>query len=390
MFVGLSINAAKRYVKRCAVAMLAMVYYNKESVPRQESVLRLDGVAVVRIRDAMVNKQRPIIAITMGDAAGVGPEIIVKALTSGPIYDICRPLVVGEGVSISVMITLLNSPLKLHFIDKASDVQGQYGTIDLLDMHNLDQKEVIVGKVGKACGKAAMEYIEKGAELALHNDISAMVTAPINKEATKEAGYGDVGHLEFLARLSHATEYATMLVSGPLRVVHLTTHYSLRDACQLVTMDRILAKLKLTDSSFQKWGIAHPRIAVAALNPHGGEGGLFGSEEINEIIPAVKAAQDTGIDARGPYPADSVFTRAISGEFDAVLAMYHDQGHIPIKVYGFEKSVSIALGLPFIRTSVDHGTAFDIAGKGIASSESMEEAIKMAVNLTEGKILFDS
>jgi len=372
------------------MAILVLVYYNKESVIIHELVYRLDGVAVVRIKEKMINKQRPIIAITMGDAAGVGPEIIVKALTSGQIYDICRPLVVGEGVSISATITLLRSPLKLHFVDKVSDIQGQYGTIDLLDMHNLDQKEVVIGKVCKACGKAAMEYIAKAAELALHNDVNALVTAPINKEATKEAGYGDVGHLEFLARLSHTTEYATMLVSDPLRVVHLTTHYSLRDACQLVTMDRILAKLKLTDNSFQKWGIAHPRIAVAALNPHGSEGGLFGSEEINEIIPAVKAAQDMGIDAHGPYPADSVFTRAIGGEFDAVLAMYHDQGHIPIKVYGFEKSVSIALGLPFIRTSVDHGTAFDIAGKGIASSESLEEAIKMAVNLTEGKILLDS
>jgi 4-hydroxythreonine-4-phosphate dehydrogenase len=172
--------------------------------------------------------------------------------------------------------------------------------------------------------------------------------------------------------------------------VHLTTHYSLKEACALVTKERILARLRLTYDAFQQWGIALPRIGVAALNPHAGEGGLFGLEEIEHIIPAVKGAQDLGIDARGPFPADSVFTRAIGGEFDVVLAMYHDQGHIPIKVHGFEKSISVALGLPFVRTSVDHGTAFDIAGKGIANCQGLEEAIKMAVNLVKGKILYDS
>jgi 4-hydroxythreonine-4-phosphate dehydrogenase len=222
----------------------------------------------------------------------------------------------------------------------------------------------------------------------LQGEVEALVTAPINKEATKQAGYGDVGHLEFLARLTGATEYATMLVTGKLRVVHLTTHHSLRDACSLVTKERVLARLKLTHDSFRKWGFEHPCIGVAALNPHGGEGGLFGTEEIEQIIPAVKEAQGLGIDARGPFPADSIFTRAIGGEFDVVLAMYHDQGHIPIKVHGFERSVSVALGLPFIRTSVDHGTAFDIAGKGIADSRSLEEAIKTAVGLSkEGRLV---
>jgi 4-hydroxythreonine-4-phosphate dehydrogenase len=337
----------------------------------------------------MTITDRPIIVITMGDAAGVGPEVIVKALSSKKIYDICRPLLVGADVIMSGVIRLLNSPVKLNPIERLGEVKGRFGTIDLLDLHNLDQKEVITGKVCKACGKAAMEYIDAAAKLALQEKVKAIVTSPINKEATAQAGCGDVGHLEFLARLTHTTEYATMLVSGLLRVVHLTTHYSLKEACALVTRERILAKLRLTDNSFRKWGIAHPRIAVAALNPHAGEGGLFGSEEINQIIPAVKEAQDSGIDARGPLPADSVFTRAIGGEFDTVLAMYHDQGHIPIKVHGFEKSISVALGLPFVRTSVDHGTAFDIAGKGIANCQGMEEAIKMAVNLVKGKILYE-
>jgi len=228
-----------------------------------------------------------------------------------------------------------------------------------------------------------MEYIAKAAELTLDGKAKALVTAPISKEATKLAGYQDMGHLEYLAHITGAPEYATMLVTGPLSVVHLTTHYSLKDACKLVTKERILAKLKLTHDSFLKWGGKQPRIAVAGLNPHAGEGGLLGREEIEEIEPAVKEAQRLGIDARGPFPADSVFNRAINGEFDAVLALYHDQGHIPIKVHGFDKSVSIALGLPFIRTSVDHGTAFDIAGKGVANPESLTEAIKTAVKLIE-------
>ncbi len=338
----------------------------------------------------MTTKERPIIAITMGDAAGIGPEIIVKALLSEQIYRICRPLVVGEGAIMQEAIKLVNRPLKLHSVKTVAEVESQFGTIDLLDLHNLDRKEVILGQICEACGRAAMEYITKAARLALEGEVKALVTAPINKEATRQAGYGEVGHLEFLAHLTGAAEYATMLVSGPLRVVHLTTHHSLRQACDLVTKERILARLKLTHDSFQGWGIKHPRIAVAALNPHAGEGGLFGSEEIEKIMPAIKEAQDLTIDARGPFPADSVFNRALSGEFDVVLALYHDQGHIPIKVYGFERSVSVALGLPLVRTSVDHGTAFDIAGKGIANPQSLEEAIKVAVRLSEEKKLSDS
>jgi len=329
----------------------------------------------------MTTSTKPLIAITMGDAAGIGSEIIVKALHLEEIYRICRSLVIGEATTMHKTIKLLNSPLKLHIIEKVTEVKGEFGTIDLLDLHNLDQAEVILGQICAPCGRAAMEYIAKAAELTLAGKVKALVTTPISKEATKLAGYQDMGHLEYLAHITSAPEYATMLVTGPLSVVHLTTHYSLKDACKLVTKERILAKLKLTHDSFSKWGVKQPRIAVAGLNPHAGEGGLLGREEIEEIEPAVKEAQHLGIDTRGPFPADSVFNRAINGEFDVVLALYHDQGHIPIKVYGFEKSVSIALGLPFVRTSVDHGTAFDIAGKGIANPESLTEAIKTAVKL---------
>jgi len=329
----------------------------------------------------MTTSVKPLVAITMGDAAGIGPEIIVKTLRLEEIYRICCPLVVGEGTTMHKTIKLLKSPLKLHTIEEVTEVKGEFGTIDLLDLHNLNQAEVILGQICAPCGRAAMEYIAKAAELILTGKVKALVTAPINKEATKLAGYQDIGHLEYLAHITGAPEYATMLVTGPLSVVHLTTHYSLKDACKLVTKERILSKLKLTHDSFSKWGVKQPHIAVAGLNPHAGEGGLFGREETEEIEPAVKEAQHLGIDAQGPFPADSVFNRAINGEFDVVLALYHDQGHIPIKVYGFERSVSIALGLPFIRTSVDHGTAFDIAGKGIANSESLTEAIKTAVKL---------
>ncbi len=326
--------------------------------------------------------ERPIVAITMGDASGIGPEVIVKALLLEQVCDISRPLVVGDARIIQETITWLGQPVKLKLVE-AVEAAGDVGTIDVLDLHNLDPADVTPGQVCAACGKAAMEYISEAARLARDGVVKALVTAPINKEATKKAGCGGAGHLEFLAGLTGVREYATMLSSGPLRVVHLTTHHSLRDACGLVTRERILARLRLTHESFRAWGTERPRIAVAALNPHASEGGLFGAEEAAEIVPAVEEAQALGLDARGPFPADSVFNRAIAGEFDAVLAMYHDQGHIPIKVHGFETSVSIALGLPFVRTSVDHGTAFDIAGKGIASPRSLEEAIKTAVELIE-------
>jgi 4-hydroxythreonine-4-phosphate dehydrogenase len=331
-------------------------------------------------------ENRPLIALTMGDAAGIGPEVVVKALSSGGIYRICRPLLVGSGVVMEAVIRSLGCRIQLHPVQKAGEVEGKPDAIDILDLHNLNNDDFIIGKVCRSCGKASMEYIAIAADLALKGEVSAIVTTPINKEATVDAGYGDIGHLEFLARLTHAKEYATMLVAGPLRVVHLTTHYSLKEACSHVTRSGILARLRLVQESFTGWGIPHPRIGVAALNPHGGEGGLFGREEIEEIIPAVREAVASGIDARGPFPADSIFNRAIAGEFDVVLAMYHDQGHIPVKVYNFRDSVSVALGLPFIRTSVDHGTAYDIAGKGVADCRSLEEAVRVAVDLVNGKL----
>ena len=332
-----------------------------------------------------MTSEKPLIVITMGDAAGIGPEIVVKALTCEEIYKICRPVVIGETAALEAVIAFTRSSLKLNPVVSLDNVQPSFGTIELLDLHNLQYSDVNVGEVCAPCGRAAMENIGEAVGLVQNGKAHALVTAPINKESVRQAGYEETGHLEYIARLTGAVEYATMLMTGSLHVVHLTTHYSLRQACDRVTKQRILARLKLTHESFLSWGVENPRIAVAALNPHGGEGGLFGNEEIDEIMPAVLEAQAIGIDAIGPFPADSVFNRAINGEFDAVLAMYHDQGHIPVKVHGFEESVSVALGLPFVRTSVDHGTAFDIAGKGIADAHSMIAAIKVAVSLVQGK-----
>jgi 4-phospho-D-threonate 3-dehydrogenase / 4-phospho-D-erythronate 3-dehydrogenase len=328
---------------------------------------------------------RPVIGITLGDAAGIGPEVVAKALIMDEVYEICCPLVIGDGLVMQKALELIKSPVRLNRVSDALGAVYQKGTIDILDLHNLEAEQIIPGRLSAACGKSSVEFIYKAAEMVRDGKISAIVTAPINKEATRLAGYGELGHLELLAHFSGAGEYATMLVSGSLRVVHLTTHYALKDALQYVTKEKILAKLRLIDRSFRAWGLKNPRITVAALNPHGGEGGILGNEEIVEIAPAVKDAGQEGIDVRGPYPADTVFPRAIGGEFDVVLALYHDQGHIPVKVYGFEKSYSVALGLPYIRTSVDHGTAFDIAGKGIAQSVSMLEAIKAAVGLVNKK-----
>lgn len=333
----------------------------------------------------MVGKKRPVIAITIGDPAGIGPEIVVKALSCKVTYEMCRPLIIGESSTMRAAIKLLEKPLILHSVKKASDTTGKFRTIDIIDLENLKWNSRIVGRVSAKCGRASMEFIDKAMQMALDSEVRAIVTAPINKEATMLAGYTGLGHLEYLAQATGTGDYATMLAVGNLRCVHLTTHYSLRDACNYVRKNRILRQLQLTDKSFRQWDFSKPIIGVAALNPHAGEDGMFGREEIDEIAPAVKEARSLGIDARGPFPADTIFNRAIAGEFDVVLVMYHDQGHIPVKVHGFEKSVSVALGLPFLRTSVDHGTAFDIAGKGIADAESMIEAIKTAARLSQGK-----
>ncbi len=317
----------------------------------------------------------------MGDAAGIGPEVLVKALAEPKVNELCRPFVIGKPWVIERDLRFTKAPLKVRRIDAPAETDADPNVIDVLDVGDLPPEEATYGKVSAAAGKASVQAIERAARLAMERRISAMVTCPISKEALHLAGVREMGHQEILARVGDARDVATMLMTKGLRVVHLSTHKPLAEAVRYVTKENVLARIKLTADSFSKWGMDKTRIAVAGINPHGGEGGLIGKEEIEQIAPAVEEAKAAGINVRGPFPADSVFYRAVNGEFDVVLAMYHDQGHIAIKTLDFESSVTVNLGLPFIRTSVDHGTAYDIAGKGVAKHRGLVKAIETAVLL---------
>ena len=334
--------------------------------------------------------KKPAIAITMGDPCGIGPEVVVKAMADPQVYAACRPLVVGNVYAMEQAVSLTGVPVKIKEVEisetggTAAVVGLEPGIIEVVDIHNLNPEDITVGRISPTCGQAAMEWVTKAGELAMDGVVDALATAPLNKEAASLAGYKSIGHMELLQELSKSKLVATMLMAKNLRVVHLSTHRSLRLACDLVKKDRILDYLRLTHESFVRFGFKDPSIATAALNPHGSDGGLMGDEEAQEIAPAVAAAREEGINAIGPVPADIIFHRAIQDQYDVVLCMYHDQGHIPVKVYGFEESITANLGLPFVRTSVDHGTAFDIAGQGVASHESMLECIRLAVALAQG------
>ncbi len=328
----------------------------------------------------------PLLAITLGDPAGIGPEVVAKALAEPEVKGICRPVLIGSLALMKRTASWLGLDLKFVQTAEMPPPKATEGAVPVLDAGLLPEGGVPLGQASPIAGRASMEWVIESAKLAMAQKVEAIVTAPINKEATTLAGYADIGHMEVYTRMTGSPSVATMLMTGNLRVVHLTTHRSLRQACDAVKKAAVLDKLRLTHRYFRLWGFPMPRIGVAALNPHASDGGLLGLEEEQEIEPAVQQAQREGIDARGPYPADSIFNRAIDGHFDVLLAMYHDQGHIPIKVHGFDSSVSVNLGLPFIRTSVDHGTAFDIAGKGIARHQSMVEAIKLAVSLCHGRL----
>ncbi len=336
-----------------------------------------------------VDMEKPAIAITMGDPCGIGPEVVVKALADPRVYASCRPMVIGNTYAMNQAVKATGLPLAIRETDDPTCAGEDPATVDVVDIHNLNPEDITVGQISVPCGKAAMEWVSKAGQLALAGVVDGIATAPLNKEAAAMAGYESIGHTELLQELSGARIVPTMLMSKNLRVVHLTTHRSLRVACDYVKKDRILDFLQLTHDSFVKWGFPNPRIAAAGLNPHNSDGGLIGNEEADEIAPAVAAARERGINVVGPIPADSVFPQAIEGRYDAVLAMFHDQGHIPVKVYGFEESVTANLGLPFVRTSVDHGTAFDIAGQGIAQHISMLESIRLAVELARGNGLAD-
>jgi 4-hydroxythreonine-4-phosphate dehydrogenase len=329
--------------------------------------------------------QQPIVAITMGDPNGIGPEIIAKALAIPEVRLMCVPLVIGNVDIMNQAIRLAQVPLRIVQINNANEVDSSTDAISIIDPGNLDLTRIVPGQISPSAGKASIEWVKLAARLCLEATVTAMATAPINKESASASGYQGIGHMELLQSMTDAPEVATMLISGSLRVVHLTTHRSLKKACDAVTKENVLSKIKLTHSSFERLGFTLPRIGVSALNPHASDGGLLGNEEGSVIAPAIAEARASDINASGPIPADTIFLKAIDGIYDVVLCMYHDQGHIPIKVHGFEQSVAINLGLPLVRTSVDHGTAFDIAGKGIAQATSMAEAIKLAASVGSGQ-----
>lgn len=328
---------------------------------------------------------KPVLGITMGDAAGIGAEIIVKSLSDKHLYEIAQPIVIGDKKMMQRALDLLQSPLKINVVTNLDNLNAKYGTIDLVDLDNVPA-DLPYSQVDPRAGKAAYEYVEKAVQYAMANKIQAVVTAPLNKEALHAGGNMFPGHTEILAQLSGTKDYSMMLVSEKLRVIHVTTHVQLRKACDLVKKERVLTVIKLADENAKMLGFKQPRVAVAGLNPHSGENGMFGDEDRKEIVPAVEAAKQLGINASGPIPPDTVFHRAANlNEFDIVVVMYHDQGHIPIKLLGFDTGVNVTVGLPFIRTSVDHGTAFPIAGKGIADSKSMTESLYLAAQMAQIK-----
>jgi 4-hydroxythreonine-4-phosphate dehydrogenase len=342
-------------------------------------------------------KRMPLIGITMGDPAGIGAEIAVKAMLCPEVEGICRPVIIGDANAVADAIRFTGLKGREKSISKISEAAFEPGTVNVLDLKNVDMGGLIYGKVQPSAGRAAFEYIKRGIELALEGSIDAVVTGPIHKEALNQAGYDYSGHTEIFADLTDTSDYAMMLVDQGMRVVHVTTHVSLRKACDLVKRNRVLTVIRLAHDAMQALGIETPRIGVAGLNPHSGEHGLFGDEEIRQIIPAIKDAQALGIIAEGPVPPDTLFAKTRSGQYDVAIAMYHDQGHIPLKTVGFTcdpetgkwssvSGVNVTLGLPIIRTSVDHGVAFGKAGKGIANPESMVQAIQMAVELAKKRI----
>ncbi len=317
---------------------------------------------------------KPVLAITMGDPGGIGPEIIAKALTHSEVLQQCTPVVIGEARAMAAALRITNSPLTLK------DIQ-------LEDLHNIDIEQHGRGRISAEVGKAAYEYLERAAEMAMRDEVGAIVTAPLNKEALSEAGWVGVGHTELLARFAGVPEksIAMMLASNRLRVVHVSTHVSLRRAIELVTPERIVTTARLAGVTAKDIVGRDPHLAIAGLNPHAGEHGLFGSEEQEFIEPAIEQLRAEGWHVSGPISPDTVFLRASTGDFDAVVAMYHDQGHIPSKFAGFDDTVNVTLGLPIVRTSVDHGTAYDIAGQGTANEANMLAAIELAAQMARNR-----
>lgn len=337
---------------------------------------------------------KPIIGITMGDPASIGPEIAIKALLEEKIHTICKPIIVGDAGVFKQIIEKTGLKAEINVIKNVEEAKFIFGFPDVLDLENTDLAKVTFGEVSAEAGNASFEAVTKVIDLALKGEIAATVTGPINKKSVNEAGHHFAGHTEIYAHYTNTKKYAMLLVEDNLKVIHVSTHVSLRQACDLVKKDRILEVTELLYKGLISLGETNLKIGIAGLNPHAGDSGLFGTEDDMEILPAVQEALNRGFDVEGPVPADTLFSKAATGYYGGVVAMYHDQGHIPFKLTGFKwnaekgqmdsvKGVNITLGLPIIRTSVDHGTAFEIAGKGVASPDAMILAIESAVRLSQ-------
>jgi 4-hydroxythreonine-4-phosphate dehydrogenase len=328
--------------------------------------------------DDLTEHFRPIILITMGDPAGIGPEIALKSLIEPSVYQICKPVIIGDLNTLQKNAKTLQECCVLKSITEIDAVQGIHGVIEVIDLKNVDNTQVELGHISAAAGKAALEYIHQAVEAAKSQRVDAIVTAPIHKKAIDLAGSSYIGHTEMIADLANVQDPLTMFWVRGARIFFLTRHLSLSEAIEHVTQANIVNTTLKIDNALKKIGVLQPRIAVAALNPHAGDQQLFGVEEAMEITPAITQLQTKGITAIGPIAADSVFHQTVQGRFDAVLSLYHDQGHIAAKTLDFHGTISVTLGLPFIRTSVDHGTAHDIAGQNKANPQSLIEAIKVA------------
>lgn len=335
---------------------------------------------------------KPIIGITMGDPASIGPEIALKAVLDPDVHAVCRPIVVGDAAVFGHIAELLGVAASIHAVQRVADAVFEIGTVDVYDLSNTDLSKIKFGEISAEAGNASFEAVTKVIDLALRGEVDATVTGPINKKSINEAGHHFAGHTEIYAHYTGTKKYAMLLVEEKMKVIHVSTHVSLRQACDLVQKDRILEVIELLQNGLISLGETNLKIGVAGLNPHAGDSGLFGTEDEEEILPAVEEARAKGYDVDGPVPADTLFSKAATGYYGGIVAMYHDQGHIPFKLTGFKwnaekqqmdsvKGVNITMGLPIIRTSVDHGTAFEIAGKGVASPDAMLLAIQSAVQL---------
>ena len=322
--------------------------------------------------------EKPIIAVTMGDPAGIGPEIVAKSIADKATYDVARCIVIGDKKVMEKAIEIVGTDLKVNVVESPADGDYSYGVLNMIDLDNIDMSRFEYGKINAMCGQAAFDYIKKSIEITMDKQADAVATTPINKESLHAAEVDFIGHTEIFGALTGTADPLTMFETNGLRVFFLTRHKSLRDMLDDIKKDRIIDYVERCTDALRRLGVKEGTMAVAGLNPHSGEHGLFGWEEVKEIAPAVEELKERGFNVAGPVPADSVFHQAAQGRFNSVLSLYHDQGHIATKTLDFDRTISITNGMPILRTSVDHGTAFDIAGKGIAGAVSMEEAIRLA------------